>query len=160
MIPEIRTAYNAAFTPAKYEAFLQDLYSQFNHIPGFRIAETPVFIPRSIREQIFEACNQITDDIVKPGFKELTEPSLTDALRVPNEDAHTTFLQMDFGLVEGENGEVVPRMIEVQGFPSLYFYQHYLRVARSISMHRLMLLMEVESSSRKRWARKIRLRRN
>ena len=125
MIPEIRTAYNAAFTPAKYEAFLQDLHAQFNHIPGFRIAETPVFIPRSIREKIFEACNQITDAIVKPGFKQLTEPSLTDALRVPNEDAHTTFLQMDFGLVEGENGEVVPRMIEVQGFPSLYFYQHY-----------------------------------
>jgi hypothetical protein len=46
-------------------------------------------------------------------------------LRVPNEDSHTTFLQMDYGLVEGENGEVVPRLIEVQGFPSLYFYQHY-----------------------------------
>lgn len=125
MIPEIRTAYNEAFTQETYQAFLHDLHAQFNHVPGFRIAETPVFIPRYLREQIFEACNQITDAIVKPGFKELTEPSLTDALRVPNEDAHTTFLQMDFGLVEGENGEVVPRLIEVQGFPSLYFYQHY-----------------------------------
>ena len=125
MIPEIRAKYNQAFNQETYQAFLQDLYAQFNHVPGFRIAETPVFIPRQLREKIFEACNQITDAIVQPGFKQMTEPSLTDALRVPNEDAHTTFLQMDFGLVEGENGEVVPRLIEVQGFPSLYFYQHY-----------------------------------
>jgi hypothetical protein len=32
---------------------------------------------------------------------------------------------MDFGLCEGENGEIVPKLIEVQGFPSLYFYQHF-----------------------------------
>ena len=125
MIPEVRAKYNQSFNQETYQAFLNDLYAQFNHVPGFRIAETPVFIPRHLREKMFEACNQITDAIVKPGFKELTEPSLSGTLRVPNEDSHTTFLQMDYGLVEGENGEVVPRLIEVQGFPSLYFYQHY-----------------------------------
>jgi len=125
MIPEVRAKYNQSFNQETYQAFLNDLYAQFNHVPGFRIAETPVFIPRHLREKMFEACNQITDAIVKPGFKELTEPSLAGTLRVPNEDSHTTFLQMDYGLVEGENGEVVPRLIEVQGFPSLYFYQHY-----------------------------------
>ena len=55
----------------------------------------------------------------------MTEPSLADYNRVPNEDAHTTFLQMDFGLCEGANGEITPKLIEVQGFPSLYFYQHF-----------------------------------
>jgi len=125
MIPEIRAKYNRSFSQETYQAFLNDLYAQFNHVPGFRIAETPVFIPRQLREKMFEACNQITDAIVKPGFKELTEPSLAGTLRVPNEDSHTTFLQMDYGLVDGGNGEVVPRLIEVQGFPSLYFYQHY-----------------------------------
>jgi len=125
MIPEIRAKYNLSFSQETYQAFLNDLYAQFNHVPGFRIAETPVFIPRQLREKMFEACNQITDAIVKPGFKELTEPSLAGTLRVPNEDSHTTFLQMDYGLVDGGNGEVVPRLIEVQGFPSLYFYQHY-----------------------------------
>jgi len=125
MIPEIRAKFNQSFSQETYQAFLNDLYAQFNHVPGFRIAETPVFIPRQLREKMFEACNQITDAIVKPGFKELTEPSLAGTLRVPNEDSHTTFLQMDYGLVDGGNGEVVPRLIEVQGFPSLYFYQHY-----------------------------------
>ncbi len=126
MIPEIRAAYNQAFNQATYQAFLNELHSKFNHVPGFRIAETPVFIPRALSEKIFEACNEISDAIVRPGFKALTEPSLAGAINVPGEDAHTTFLQMDFGLVEGEHGEVVPRLIEVQGFPSLYFYQHYI----------------------------------
>jgi hypothetical protein len=125
MIPEIRQRYNAQFTEERYQAFLQDLYSQFDHIPGFRIAETPVFIPGSLKDKIFEACHQIAELILRPDFKNLTEPSLSDTNRVPNEDAHTTFLQMDFGLCEGPNGEITPKLIEVQGFPSLYFYQHF-----------------------------------
>lgn len=125
MIPEIRERYNREFTEEKYQSFLQDVHALFDHVPGFRIAETPVFIPRALREQIFEACGQITEAILRPDFKAMTGPSLTDALRVPNEDAHTTFLQMDFGLCEGPDGQVVPRLIEVQGFPSLYFYQHF-----------------------------------
>lgn len=124
MIPQIRQHYNAQFTQERYEAFLQDLYSQFDHIPGFRIAETPVFIPAALREQIFEACHQITEAILRPDFKQMTEPSLEGNNRVPGEDAHTTFLQMDFGLCEGADGQITPKLIEVQGFPSLYFYQH------------------------------------
>jgi hypothetical protein len=30
---------------------------------------------------------------------------------------------MDFGITRDENGELFPKLIEVQGFPSLYFYQ-------------------------------------
>ena len=124
MIPAIRDHYNAQFTEEKYEAFLEEVYWQFDHVPGFRIAETPVFIPKDLKEKIFDACNYITDVIMAPGFHALSDASLTKEYTVPNEDAHTTFLQMDFGLCEGPNGEVVPKLIEVQGFPSLYFYQH------------------------------------
>lgn len=124
MIPDIRANYNAAFTQEKYQAMLHELYAQYDHVPGFRIAETPVFVPAELREKIFEACDQITDAILQPDFKSMTEASLTHARRVPNEDAHTTFLQMDYGLCEGPNGTIEPRLIEVQGFPSLYFYQH------------------------------------
>ena len=125
MIPQIRDAYNANFTEEKYQAFLQDVHRQFDHVPGFRIAETPVFIPAYLKQKIFDACHQITDVITDPGFASLSAPALVSEYTVPNEDAHTTFLQMDYGLCEGENGEIVPKLIEVQGFPSLYFYQHF-----------------------------------
>jgi hypothetical protein len=133
MIPDIRERYNREFTQEKYLAFLTDLHSQFDHVPGFRIAETPVFIPADFSKKIFEACQQIKDVILRKDFRQLTEASLTDSYRVPNEDPHTTFLQMDFGICEGENGSVVPKLIEVQGFPSLYFYQHM--VARLYRKH-------------------------
>jgi hypothetical protein len=45
--------------------------------------------------------------------------------KVPNEDDHTTFLAIDFGICE-EEGAIVPKLIEVQGFPSLYNYQAHL----------------------------------
>lgn len=124
MIPSIRDHYNAHWTQAKYEDFLQDVYRLYDHVPGFRIAETPVFIPAGLKDKIFNACNYIIDEIMNPGFHSRSEASLSKELAVPNEDAHTTFLQMDFGLCEGPDGEIVPKLIEVQGFPSLYFYQH------------------------------------
>jgi hypothetical protein len=42
--------------------------------------------------------------------------------KVPNDD-HTTFLAIDFGICE--EGAIVPKLIEVQGFPSLYNYHIY-----------------------------------
>ncbi len=125
MIPAIRDHYNSQFTRQRYQTFLNDLYYQFNHVPGFRIAETPVFIPNDLKQKIFDACHQIAEVILRPDFHELSQPSLPKEYTVPNEDAHTTFLQMDFGLCEGPGGEIVPKLIEVQGFPSLYFYQHF-----------------------------------
>src|SRR5687767_7084927 len=133
MIPDIRDKYNRQFTQERYQTFLNDLHQQFDHVPGFRIAETPVFIPAYLKEKIFDACHQITDVIMQPGFDKLSAPALTKEYTVPNEDGHTTFVQMDFGLCEGENGEIVPKLIEVQGFPSLYFYQHI--VARLYRKH-------------------------
>ena len=124
MIPEIRERYNKHFSQERYQAFLKDLEGQFNHVPGFRIAETPVFIPAAISDKLFEACHQIKNVILRPDFKQISEASLNDEYTVPNEDAHTTFLQMDFGLCEGKDGAIEPKLIEVQGFPSLYFYQH------------------------------------
>jgi len=124
MIPDVREKYNSQFTQERYQSFLNDLHQQFDHVPGFRIAETPVFIPAYLKEKIFDACHQIKDVILRPDFSEMSAPALSKEFTVPNEDTHTTFLQMDFGLCEGENGEIVPKLIEVQGFPSLYFYQH------------------------------------
>ena len=57
MIPQIRDAYNANFTEEKYQAFLQDVHRQFDHVPGFRIAETPVFITAYPKQKIFESCH-------------------------------------------------------------------------------------------------------
>lgn len=122
MISKYRKLFNEQFTPEKYQAFKDNIASDFNYAPTFRIAETPFFISRELKEQLIEGSNQVIAFIQEEQFKELTNKSLELNHIVPNEDEHTTFLAIDFGICE-EDGKIIPKLIEVQGFPSLYNYQ-------------------------------------
>ena len=125
MIPHIREDFNKKFTEEKYQAFKTGLASMYNLKPNFREAETPFFIPAILKERLLEACAQISEVVVRPDIKEFTQGALyDDSLIVPNEDEHTTFLQMDFGVCLDENGDPFPQLIEIQGFPSVYFFQY------------------------------------
>ena len=122
MIDKYRQLFNSQFTDKKYQEFKDDIASDFDYAPTFRIGETPFFISNELKAQMLEGCADIIKLIQQKDFKKLTEKSLELNQKVPNEDEHTTFLAIDFGICE-ENGVVVPKLIEVQGFPSLYNYQ-------------------------------------
>jgi hypothetical protein len=122
MIPKYRDLFNSQFTDRKYQEFKDDIASDFDYAPTFRIGETPFFISNELKAQMLEGCADVIKLIQHKDFKKLTEKSLELNHKVPNEDEHTTFLAIDFGICE-ENGAVVPKLIEVQGFPSLYNYQ-------------------------------------
>jgi hypothetical protein len=122
MIEDIRSRFNAEFSQEKYEALLKDIANDFDCLPTFRIAETPFFIPEILEKQLIEACGQVIDFIKRPDFKEITQRSIELNTNVPNEDEHTQFLAIDFGVCE-ENGQVIPKLIEVQGFPSIFNFQ-------------------------------------
>ena len=122
MIPKYRDLFNSQFTDKKYQEFKDDIASDFDYAPTFRIGETPFFISNELKAQIIEGCSDVIKLIQQKDFKKLTEKSLELNNKVPNEDEHSTFLAIDFGICE-ENGAVVPKLIEVQGFPSLYNYQ-------------------------------------
>lgn len=127
MDPKIRKAYNDSFTDEKYEKFKAHVAAAHNHTPKFRLAETPVFIDNELKAKLLEACESINKVITQSNFKELTAGAIKHpSLQVPNEDYHTRFLQMDFGICKSETGEILPQLIEVQGFPSLYFFQDLL----------------------------------
>ena len=141
MIASLRKAYNDSFQETKYQQLLQEIEQTYKHLPPFRIAETPVLVGEEMKNMLFDACEQIIDVIVQPNFKELSKGALLSGQTVPNETAHTTFLQMDFGICADENGKLTPQLIEAQGFPSLYFYQYiiadlyrkYFNVSESVS---------------------------
>jgi hypothetical protein len=122
MISKYRKLFNEQFTEEKYQHLKDDIASDFDYEPTFRIGETPFFISNELKEQLIEGCNEVVALIQEDSFKSLTNKALELNNKVPNEDEHTTFLAIDFGICE-ENGAVVPKLIEVQGFPSLYNYQ-------------------------------------
>src|SRR5665647_1724033 len=125
MIPELREQYNAGFTSEKYEAFLKDLDSKHPGDIVFRLAETPIFVPKDFTTKMINACEAILDVIVDPKFKELTKRAIPKDENVPNENEHTDFIAFDFGICENEKGELEPQLIEMQGFPSLFAFQVY-----------------------------------
>lgn len=122
MIELFRTRFNASFTSERYQTFLDDIASDFDYRPTFRIAETPFFIPKNLGKQILEASGEVIDFIKRPDFKAMTQRSIELNTAVPNEDEHTQFLAIDFGICE-ENGRLIPKLIEVQGFPSIFNFQ-------------------------------------
>jgi hypothetical protein len=125
MIPELRTQYNENFTEEKYQSFLEDLDSKHPGDIVFRVAETPVFIPKDFTMKILDACESIVDIIVEPGFKKLTDRAIPKKDEVPNENEHTDFIAFDFGICENEKGELEPQLVEMQGFPTLFGFQIY-----------------------------------
>ena len=123
MIPAIRKAYNEAFTKEKYEAFLKELHGVHPGELDFRVAETPIFVPKDFTQKIIDACESIVDIIVDPKFKELTKNAIPKNLEVPGENEHTHFIAFDFGICINEAGEYEPQLIEMQGFPTLFAYE-------------------------------------
>ncbi|MBC7418992.1 MAG: hypothetical protein H7325_12660, partial [Pedobacter sp.] len=125
MIPEERQKFNKQFTAQKYADFLDDLEKDYTKIP-FRVAETPIFIPKDLTKKLIDAGEEIIKLIKRPNFKELTKKAIPILWNVPNENDHPHFLTFDFGICKDENGELQPMLIEMQGFPSLYGFQAHL----------------------------------
>jgi len=123
MIPEIRKRYNEAFTAEKYEAFLKDIHSIYPGQLDFRVAETPLFIPKDFTQKILDACESIVDVISQEDYRAYSERAIPAHLTVPNEDAHPHFIAFDFGICENEKGELEPQLIEMQAFPTLFAWQ-------------------------------------
>ncbi len=123
MIPAIRKAYNEAFTKETYEAFLKELNNAHPGALEFRVAETPIFVPRDFTDKMLDACESIVDIIVDPKFKGFTKNAVPENIKVPVENDHSHFIAFDFGICINEAGEYEPQLIEMQGFPTLFAYE-------------------------------------
>ncbi len=125
MIPEIREQFNKNFSHKKYIDFLHDLDNKYPGDIVFRIAETPIFVPKDFTKKMLSACETIVDFIKEPGFKKLTDRAIPKQENVPGENDHSHFIAFDFGICENEHGELEPQLIEMQGFPTLFGFQVY-----------------------------------
>jgi hypothetical protein len=123
MIPAIRAAFNEQFTEAKYQQYLAILNAPFKDPIPFRIAETPVFIDRVFKAQLMDVGDHICQFITAPSFPSKTTEALPKGLHIPNEAALPECIVIDFAIAEGQDGKMVPQLIELQGFPSLFAFE-------------------------------------
>ena len=123
MVPSLRQQFNENFTVQQYEALLHALDAVHPGAIEFRLAETPVFVPKSFAAKMIEACEYVVDLVLDPRFKDLTERSIPANERVPNESGHAHMIAFDFGICINNENELEPQLIEMQGFPTLFGFQ-------------------------------------
>ena len=126
MIPELRLGYNAAYRDATYLEYQARLERMAGCPIGFRLAETPLFLPPALRDEIVSTGLEIVRMLATPEHQAWSLAALPPDFDTPRCDDHPTFLQVDFALARDPaqpGGPIVPRLIELQGFPSLYAFQ-------------------------------------
>ena len=130
MIPSYRHDFNSRFTPEKYERLRREMTSRCGMEVPFALCETPCFFPDGLVARMGEDGKALIRQLVEnPEYRARSEASIPAEFRVPNEAPHPMFIQVDFGLVRDAAGELQPKLVELQAFPSLYAYQPVLAQA-------------------------------
>jgi hypothetical protein len=120
LIPSHRQWFNRNFQPEKYARFLQLMERQCGEPVQFRHSETPCFLPASLIARMAEYGREMVEHLLaNPQYQQDSQAEIPPKYRVPNEDPRPLFVQADFGLDAARQ----PKLVEIQGFPTLYAYQ-------------------------------------
>jgi hypothetical protein len=120
--PKLRAAFNADFTAEKYAALVCCVNETEKWPADFRISETPIFLTPAFTDEVTRAANEIVDVTRTPEFAKHASTAVLKGLEVPNESGHPNFVVVDFAIC-AESDRLVPRLIELQAFPSLFGFQ-------------------------------------
>ena len=124
MIPSLRLQFNEKFAADKYRALLQRVDDACGTHVQFRISETPCFFSKSLIDRMASDGQDLIRQLVNnPAYRVKSDLAVPAEFKVPNEPPHPMFVQVDFGLVREAAGELQPKLVELQAFPSLYAYQ-------------------------------------
>jgi len=120
LIPSYRQWFNRNYTPAKYARFLQLLQDRTGEETQFRHCETPVFLDPGLVSTLARYGREMVEQLLAdPQYQQESRDAIPEAYRAPGEDPRPLFLQADFGL----DAKHEPKLVEIQGFPTLYAYQ-------------------------------------
>jgi hypothetical protein len=123
MIPALRQQFNANFTPEKYQIFLKVMEERCGAPVPFQISETPCFFPKLLLDQMSQYGKELIQQLGGLEYRKASFDAIPPDFNVPREAPHPMFIQVDFGLVRDAAGKLQPKLVELQGFPSLYAYQ-------------------------------------
>jgi hypothetical protein len=124
VLPELRKRFNEQWTPESYTEFVHQIDETAGTHVGFRCSETPVFFPKLLLEKMARYGQELYQQLaVNQEYRRASDFAIPAQFRVPNEAEHPLFVQADFGLVREPDGTLEPKLVEIQGFPSLYAFQ-------------------------------------
>ena len=122
MIQKYRTQFNQEFSQEKYQKVKDLIKEKCGYEASFRLSESPIFLTKDFQEKLDDACKTIISQIKNMSDEELSK-AIPANCNVPNDTQKPHFLAIDFGICQNENGEIIPQLIELQAFPSLFGFQ-------------------------------------
>lgn len=85
----------------------------------------PIFVSHDMRQQLEDAAVALTLQSAKPTVLAHTAQGIAPQYRVPHQTDRPLFSVVDFAITVDDSGVYSPKLIELQGFPSLFGYQLY-----------------------------------
>jgi hypothetical protein len=130
VIRHLRRSFNDSFTAERYATLLRLLEERCRTPIEFRVGETPVFLPASLFETLANAGAEFASLLIGDAvYLAAARAAIPAGYCVADETAHPHFLTADFALVREPTGELTPRLVELQAFPSVFGYQATLSFA-------------------------------
>lgn len=120
MLREVRSSFNAAASAAVYQKIVDDLEAVTGFPSGMRICETPLFLSAQLAAELVNAGDSVAAAVLSADHLDRAERAVPPGFPRPAGDSGPGFLSIDFALALDESGTIVPRLIEVQGFPAHY----------------------------------------
>jgi hypothetical protein len=118
-----RSIFNRAYAPEISDSYQRDLSRRLGCEIPFRLAETPVFLPPDLVDRLGRAGSEIIGQLSEPARLAALKKAIPEAWDAPGMDALPNFAQVDFAVVREDDGSLAPRLIELQGFPSLTAFE-------------------------------------
>lgn len=111
------------FDPSAQLRVLKKLEDRYRYPVGFRVCETPLFMSDEFHGHLQQACDEIISQLQTSEFRSHAATAIPRGFEVAGEDSHPSFLQIDFGLCEDKHGNLIPQLVELQGFASVFCWQ-------------------------------------
>jgi hypothetical protein len=124
MIPALRASFNASWTQTRYRDLILRLEQRTGATLEFPISETPCFLPRELMRTLGDTGVTLLDQILNnPDAMAEADAVVPERYRGVGAEAIPTFAQVDFGLARDQQGNIQPKLVELQAFASLYGFQ-------------------------------------
>ena len=124
MIPRLRSRFNAGFQDAAYSRLLALIDHRCGGPVQFPVAETPIFVSRALLDEMAEQGSMLAFHLIADTqYLDAARRAIPHGYSVAAETPHPHFLTADFALVRTPSGELAPRLVEIQAFPSVFAYQ-------------------------------------
>jgi hypothetical protein len=122
MFAPYRATFNAVFDDALYRRYVARLESASGAV-GFRLAETPVFFSPDLVRRCETAASDIVAQLGEPARLGRMSAAVPEVFCSGDGSALPQFAVVDFAIARDAGGTLVPRVVELQGFPSLYAFE-------------------------------------